>query len=89
MSCYIYNTGKLSLDYDVVLRGKGYEHVLMVCWNEKVTGIMRLFNNKKKPDIYQFYESLELVDKRFFRTFNWLDEWGQVIQEFDTIIKKK
>lgn len=86
---YIHTNGKLTLDYDVSEKEGEHLHTLMVGWNNKLTGMITLFNKKKKPDIYQFYESLEIVDRRFFKTSNWLDEWGEVISEFDEVIKQK
>lgn len=85
---YIYTKGKLKLDYDISEKEGEYLHTLMVGWNNKLTGMITLFNKKKKPDIYQFYELLELVDKRFFKTNNWLDELEEVIIEFDEVIKR-
>lgn len=84
---YIYTTGKLTLNYFISKDGDGYCHTFLVEWKDKTTGMMKLYNKKKKPDIYQFSESIELVDTRFFKTYKWLDEWGEVISEFDEVIK--
>jgi hypothetical protein len=84
---YLYTKGKLTLDYDLTEKDGEYMHTLMVGWKDKLTGMITLFNKRKKADAYQFYELLELVDKRFFKTYEYLDEWGDVIKEFDEVIK--
>ena len=90
MKYYDYQKGKLALAYELEKSNyrNEYIHTLSAYWNNNTTGIMSLYNKRKTPNIYQFFESLELVDRRFFKTGNLFEEWGNIIREFDKKIKE-